>query len=148
MKNIEKIKNLSMGQAAGIESCSESPKNIFILGGSKISTKIKILEKMMEKFDNPEIFVAPFLKKFEIQKDFCYDLIFNKFWEKFFETHPQPLSCKEGGIKIIFNFENALKSILWEKAIFDERDTLKDKDFYSYRRDKTEKRNYTIHLNI
>jgi copper oxidase (laccase) domain-containing protein len=50
--------------------------------------------------------------------------------------------------KIIFNFENALKSILWEKAVFDERDTLKDKDFYSYRRNKTEKRNYTIVENI
>jgi len=34
---------------------------------------------MLEKFENPEIFVAPFLKKFEIQKDFCYDEIYKKF---------------------------------------------------------------------
>jgi len=34
---------------------------------------------MLQKFDNPEIFVAPFLKSFEIQKDFCYDLIYDKF---------------------------------------------------------------------
>jgi len=98
-----------------------------------------IIEKMLKNFDNPKIFVAPFLKKFEIQKDFCYDAILEKFWEKFFDF-------KEN--KIIFNFEAALKSILWEKAIFDDRDTLKDKDFYSYRRDKTEKRNYTIIKNI
>ena len=75
-----------------------------------------IIEKMLKNFDNPEIFVAPFYKKFEIQKDFCYDEIFEKYWEKFFETHPQPLPCKEGSRKIIFNFENALKSILWEKS--------------------------------
>ncbi len=43
-----------------------------------------------------------------------------------------------------FNFKNALKSVLWEKAIFDKRDTLENKDFYSYRENKTEKRNYTV----
>ena len=94
-----------------------------------------IIEKMLQKFDNPEIFVAPFLKSFEIQKDFCYDLIYKKFWDKYFEIIEE---------KIFFNFENALKSILWNKAIFDKRDTLKDKDFYSYRENKTEKRNYTV----
>jgi phosphoglycerate kinase len=51
IKNIEKIKNLSMGQTADMESYSKNPKNIFILGGSKISTKIPMLEKMIEKFD-------------------------------------------------------------------------------------------------
>ena len=103
-----------------------------------------IIENMIEKFDNPKIFVAPFLKKFEIQKDFCYDAIYKKFWNEFF-NHPQPLLSKEGEKeKIIFDFESCLKSILWEKAIFDERDTLKDENFYSYRRDKTDKRNWTI----
>lgn len=94
-----------------------------------------IIEKMLEKFNNPEIFITPFLKTFEIQKDFCYDLIFEKFWDVFFETQQN---------KIIFNFDEALKNILGDKAIFDKRDTLQDSDFYSYRRDKTDKRNYII----
>jgi hypothetical protein len=34
---------------------------------------------MLENFESPEIFVAPFYKKFEIQKDFCYDSIVKKF---------------------------------------------------------------------
>jgi hypothetical protein len=34
---------------------------------------------MLENFNDPEIFVAPFYKKFEIQKDFCYEAIFEKF---------------------------------------------------------------------
>ena len=92
-----------------------------------------IIEKMLEKFDNPKIFVWPFLKSFEIQKDFCYDLIYDKFSNKYFENIDW---------KIIFNFEKALKSILWEKAIFDERDTFNDNNLYSFRRDKTKKRNY------
>ena len=94
-----------------------------------------IIEDMLEKFENPKIFVAPFYKKFEIKKDFCYDEIFEKFWDKFFE---------EKEWKIIFDFQNALKYVLWEKAIFDKRDTFFDENFYSWRREKTEKRNYTI----
>ncbi len=94
-----------------------------------------IIEKMMIKFDNPQVFVAPFLKSFEIQKDFCYDAIYKKFWDKFFEI-------KE--TKIIFDFEKALKSVLPKNAIFDKRDTFSDLDFYSYRRNKTKKRNYIV----
>jgi len=94
-----------------------------------------IVEKMLEKFKNPKIFVAPFYKKFEIQKDFCYDEIFSKFWDKYFENIDN---------KIIFNFENVLKSVLWDKAIFDSRDTFEDENFYSWRRKKTDKRNYCI----
>ena len=106
-----------------------------------------IIEKMLEKFENPEIFVAPFLKSFEIQKDFCYDLIYEKFWDKYFEEESRDVASlhlysKEN--KIIFNFGKTLKSILWEWAVFDKRDTLEDSDFFSYRRNKTKKRNYTI----
>ncbi len=107
-----------------------------------------IIEKMLERFDNPEIFVAPFLKSFEIQKDFCYDAIFEKFWDKYFSRDVALLHLYNPDIeyyeKIIFNFEKALKSILWDKAIFDERDTYFDDNFYSWRREKTGKRNYTI----
>ena len=116
-----------------------------------------IIEKMLKKFDNPEIFVAPFLKSFEIQKDFCYDLIYKKFWDKYFEEKSRDVALlhlyneKEKlphlyneDNKIIFNFEKALKSLLWTKANFDKRNTLEDEDFYSWRRDKTNWRNYTI----
>jgi len=98
-----------------------------------------IVEKMLQNFKNPEIFVAPFYKKFEIQKDFCYEAIFEKFWDKFFE---------EKNWKIIFDFENALKSILPKNAVFDKRDTFLDENFYSWRREKTSKRNYTVVENI
>ena len=94
-----------------------------------------IIEKIMQKFQNPKIFVAPFYKKFEIKKDFCYEAIFEKFWDKFFEKKDW---------KIIFYFKSTLKSILWDKAIFDKRDTFLDKSFYSWRREKTDKRNYTV----
>ena len=94
-----------------------------------------IIEKMLERFKNPNIFVAPFYKKFEIQKDFCYDAIYEKFWTKFFIEQEN---------KIIFDFEQALRTLLWKKAVFDERDTFKDKSFYSRRREKTKNRNYTI----
>jgi hypothetical protein len=40
---------------------------------------------MLEKFHSPYVYVAPFLHKFEIQKDFCYDMIYNKVKDKFFE---------------------------------------------------------------
>jgi len=104
-----------------------------------------IIEKMLEKFENPKIFVAPFYKKFEIKKDFCYDEIFKKFWNKFFSPHTNTLLKERGQEeKVIFNFEKALKSVLWEKVIFDERDTFFDENFSSWRREKTDKRNYTI----
>ena len=84
-----------------------------------------IIEKMLEKFDNPKVFVAPFLKEFEIQKDFCYNAIYQKFQDRFFE---------EKNDKIIFHFEKAVKSVLPENAVFDTRDTYDDLDFYSHRR--------------
>ena len=92
-----------------------------------------IVEKMLEKFENPTIYVAPFYKKFEIQKDFCYDMIEKKFWKQFFE---------EKDWKILFDFQWALKSVLPSNAVLDKRDTFFDKDFYSWRREKTKKRNY------
>jgi len=113
----------------------EDEKNYWIIHAGWRGAVNWIIEKMLEKFENPKIFVAPFLKKFEIQKNFCYELIYEKFWDKFF---------KEKNWKILFYFESCLKSLLWEQAIFDKRDTLEDKNFYSYRRNKTEKRNYTV----
>ena len=97
-----------------------------------------IIEKMLEKFEKPNIYVWPFLKKFEIQKDFCYFEIENKFWNRYF---------KEENWKIIFDFEKAVKSILPKNAIFDSRDTFFDKNLASWRRDKNKARNYTTITN-
>jgi copper oxidase (laccase) domain-containing protein len=44
-----------------------------------------ILGKMATEFRNPEIFVAPFLPRFEIQKDFCFEILREKFGDDFFE---------------------------------------------------------------
>ena len=97
-----------------------------------------IIEKMLKKFHSPYVYVAPFLHKFEIQKDFCYDIIYNKVKDNFFEFN---------NWKIIFNFKQALKNILPKNAIFDERNTFEDENLYSWRKNKTDKRNYTIVLN-
>jgi len=94
-----------------------------------------IVEKMLNIFENPNIFVLPFLHRFEIQKDFCYNMIFEKFGDKFFEFEND---------KIFFNFKHCLQFLLWEKAVFDSRNTFFDENLYSYRENKTSKRNYTI----
>ena len=97
-----------------------------------------IVEKMLSNFTNPEIFVSPLLRRFEIQKDDCYERIISKFGERFldFETD----SGKE---IIMFNFFEAVKSVLPSSATFDERDTFQNNNLASFRRDRDNKRNYT-----
>jgi YfiH family protein len=92
-----------------------------------------IIEKMFTYFgkENTEIYVAPFLHSFEIQKDACYDLINARFSDKYFNN-------KEG--KIIFDFHSAISSLLPNSAIFDKRDTETDLSLPSNRRDKTKER--------
>jgi len=95
-----------------------------------------IIEKMLEEFKNPNIFVGPFLPKFQIQKDFCYDKIVSKFGEEFL------IGIEEGGI-MIFDFKSAIQSIL-SNADFDERSTFNELDLASWRRDQDDKRNITV----
>ena len=98
-----------------------------------------IIEKMLDKFESPKIFVWPLLNKFEIQKDDCYQQIKDKFWTKFFEIQKE--NWKE---KIIFNFLEAIKLVLPKNTKFDGRNTFTHTDLASWRRDKNQKRNYTI----
>jgi hypothetical protein len=98
-----------------------------------------IIEKMLNNFVNPKIFVSPVLNKFEIQKDNCYSKIKNKFANKYF--HIKKVNNKD---VIIFKFLEALQSILPKNTIFDSRDTFIDKNLASWRRNKNSKRNYTI----
>jgi len=98
-----------------------------------------IIEKMLDDFVNPKVFVSPILNEFEIQKDDCYEQIKNKFGDKYFYIK----KTKNKDI-IIFKFLEAIKSILPRNAIFDSRDTFKNTDLASWRRDGSGKRNYTI----
>lgn len=93
-----------------------------------------IIEKMLMNFSDPEIFVAPFLHQFEIQKDDCYLQIQQKFGEQFFNIQED---------KIIFDFLGAVKSVL-PQAKIDQRNTFLDNSLASWRRDKNNLRNYTV----
>ena len=74
---------------------------------------------------NITVYVAPFLNQFEIKRDFCFDNIRAKFGEEFFEFKDD---------KIIFNFKNALSSILPINTIWDSRNTYDDLSLPSNRR--------------
>jgi len=119
-----------------------------------------ILEKMASDFRNPEIFVAPFLPRFEIQRDFCFEILHEKFGDDFFEfENLENLKSKnlqiknsrnsnfvgENSPRIFFNFHGALFSILrnFGKVKFDGRSTFENLNFASHRRDKTSARNLT-----
>jgi copper oxidase (laccase) domain-containing protein len=96
-----------------------------------------LYEKVSSLFnqENLEVYVGPFLHSFEIQKDYCYDVIIKKFGDKFIEESSDGIS---------FDFYGAIKSILPKNAIFDERDTKDDLTLPSNRRDGTKDRLLTI----
>lgn len=96
-----------------------------------------LIEKMLAKFDATtlSVYVAPFLRSFQIQKDFCYEQITQKFGEHFIEQ-------KDG--KLFFNFEEAIHSLLPHQTVYDARDTATDISFPSHRRDKTSERFVTV----
>ena len=98
-----------------------------------------IIEKMLNNFVNPKIFVSPILNEFEIQKDDCYEKINQKFGEKYFYVRKE-----NNKTIIIFKFLDAIKSVLPQNTIFDSRDTFKNSNLASWRRDGGGKRNYTI----
>jgi len=85
------------------------------------------IEKMTENFDttNLSIYVAPFLHSFEIHKDFCYEQIVQKFGERYFSEKDK---------KLIFNFKDAISSLLPPQTVYDARDTGTDLSLPSYRR--------------
>jgi len=96
-----------------------------------------LYEKVSSLFnqENLEVYVGPFLHSFEIQKDYCYDVIIKKFGDKFIEESSDGIS---------FDLYGAIKSILPKNAIFDERDTKDDLTLPSNRRDGTKDRLLTI----
>lgn len=96
-----------------------------------------LIEKMLVQFDKDklEVYVGPFLHSFEIQKDFCYEQITQKFGERYIEKEAD---------KLIFHFEDAIASLLPSQISYDPRDTATDPSFPSYRRDKTSGRFVTV----
>jgi copper oxidase (laccase) domain-containing protein len=96
-----------------------------------------MVEKMLGHFSSSTvtIYVAPFLHSFEIQKDFCYDQIQQKFGDRF---------ITEDSGKTVFQFKEAIASLVPPNAIFDERSTVTDLSLPSYRRDKTTERLLTV----
>lgn len=99
-----------------------------------------IIEKMLNNFTNPNIFISPLLNEFEIKKDRCYEEIEKKFGIKYFLIKKDKMNNKI----IIFQFQKAIKSVLPKNAVFDSRNTFDNKYLASWRRDKNKERNYTI----
>jgi len=92
---------------------------------------------MIKNFNisNLSIYIGPFIHKFEIKKDDCYDKLKVNF-SNYIEYENS---------KIYFNFKNALLSIFPKDMVkFDDRDTFDDLSLPSYRRDKTKNRLLTV----
>jgi YfiH family protein len=89
-----------------------------------------IIENLQNEFemDQTSIYIAPFLHRFEIQKDFCYEAIYARFGERFFIKKDN---------KIFFEFKQAIQSLFTHVTVFwDSRDTESDLSLPSYRRTK------------
>ena len=103
-----------------------------------------ICEKMLTLFEEGavrslNVFVGPLLPRFEIQKDFCYEMIRSKFGERFFV----PFDSVCGGGRVSFDFKGALASVL-PMGQFDSRSTFEDTGLASWRRDGGGGRNVTV----
>jgi len=92
-----------------------------------------ILEECLTQFNSEtlEVFAGPHITSFTIQRDFCHELITERFGNQFFSFE---------GDQIIFNFREAVVSLLPGHTIFDARDTFSDISLPSYRREKTKDR--------
>ena len=135
-KNLDLKLGIKTADCAAITFLSPSKKGIIHAGWRGLCDGI--VEKMLEIFkDEPhtQIYVAPLLPEFEIQKDDCYDRIVKKFGTQFFKTQNKT---------IIFCFKDAIKSILPSHTQFDPRNTLTDPNLHSWRQNKTTQRNETI----
>ena len=88
-----------------------------------------LIEKVLTNFNTEDLqmYVGPFLNSFEVQRDFCYDQLKQKFGNKFFH---------EESNKLIFDFKKTIDSLLLRQTVYDSRDTRTDFSFPSYRREK------------
>lgn len=95
-----------------------------------------ILENMLEHFasESPTVWIGPLLPEFEIQKDFCYDRLVQKFGDRYFDYSDQ---------KIVFRFLDAILSVL-PSADYCNRSTLDEPQLASWRRDKNTLRGQNV----
>ncbi len=86
-----------------------------------------IIENMKDQFDMTKttVYVAPFLHRFEIQKDFCFDALQARFGDKYF-TYEDDV--------IFFEFKEALTQVIGQLILWDSRDTHDDHTLPSHRR--------------
>lgn len=100
-------------------------------------------QKMLIKFDNPQVYIGPFLEKFEIQKDDCYFLIKQVFGDQFFQFKVFKNQGRKDE-KIFFDFKGALSQV-FPKLKLDGRNTFDHPELASWRRDRSSSgRNITI----
>ena len=95
-----------------------------------------------------KVFVGPILPRFEIQRDFCYEAIRERFGERYFDVEAKNPSALSGSSlskreQVWFDFEGVLRSVL-PMAEFDGRSTFEDLYLASWRRDQNELRNVTV----
>ncbi len=132
-------RNLSLGIATAdcAPICFSDGEKIAIAHIGWRGLCLGLIEKVLTEInrDSIEIFVGPHLRVFEIQRDFCYEIITQKFGDKFFTYENS---------KIIFNFKDAIASLLPLQTIFDTRNTGYDLEIPSWRRNKTSKRLITV----
>src|SRR3989339_1770407 len=143
LENCDALVTSSKGFKLGIKTadcasiCIGDGKKISIIHIGWRGLCSGLYEKVIGLFksENLEIYVGPFLHSFQIQKDYCYDVIIKKFGNKF---------IKDSADGVTFDFQGAIKSILPKNAIFDERNTKDDLTLPSNRRDKTRDRLLTV----
>lgn len=131
--------NLSLGirTADCAAICLSDGKKVGIAHVGWRGLCLGFIEKVITHFDTSalDVYVAPFLHSFEIQRDSCYECITQKFGDRYFEE-------KSG--KLFFNFKDAISSLLPPQTVYDARDTKTDIPFPSHRRDGTKDRFVTV----
>lgn len=106
--------------------CFSDGKTIGIAHVGWRGLSLGLVQKMLAHFDTKtlSVYIAPFLHSFEIKKDFCYEQLSQEF-AKYIEEQPD---------KLVFNFKDAIASLLPPQAVFDPRSTATDLSFPSFRR--------------
>ncbi len=131
---ITENRNLSLGVRTGdcAPICLSDGTKIGIAHVGWPGLALGLIEKILLRFDpkNLSVYIAPFLHSFEIKRDFCYDKLSPKFGD-YIEQQPD---------RLVFNFKDAISSLLPPNATFDSRNTAIDVSFPSHRRNRTKER--------
>ncbi len=118
---------LAIGTSDCAPVCFISPKKVGIVHCGWRGLVSGIVEHMKSVFDmeHTTVYVAPFLHRFEIQKDFCFDEIQTRFGDTYFSYE---------GDRLFFEFKNVLADVIARPIIWDSRNTHDDISLPSHRR--------------